>query len=59
VRVEELDRSAASRGFMRLPNEAWFLLCEAHSWFVAAFRAAASKLKVVATRPPLPVSFDS
>ncbi|HEX6899413.1 MAG TPA: hypothetical protein VF789_06850 [Thermoanaerobaculia bacterium] len=41
---EKLDRSPAPR-FHTFTRETWFLLWEAYSLFVAAFRSAAAKLK--------------
>jgi hypothetical protein len=52
-RPETLDRSPAPR-FHAYTREAWFMLWEAYSWFVAAFRTAAAKLKAGDRAAPFP-----
>ena len=52
-RPEKLDRSPAPR-FHAYTREAWFLLWEAYSLFVAAFRTAAAKLKAGDRATPFP-----
>lgn len=52
-RPEKLDRSPAPR-FHAYTREAWFLLWEAYSWFAAAFRTAAAKLKAGDRAAPFP-----
>jgi hypothetical protein len=52
-RPEKLERSPAPR-FHADTREAWFLLWEAYSLFVAAFRTAANKLKAGDRAVPFP-----
>ena len=52
-RPEKLDRSPAPR-FHAFTRESWFLLWEAYSLFVAAFRTAAAKLKAGDRAAPFP-----
>ncbi|HEY9421651.1 MAG TPA: hypothetical protein VIW92_09565 [Thermoanaerobaculia bacterium] len=52
-RPEKLDRSPAPR-FHAYTREAWFMLWEAYSFFVAAFRTAAAKLKAGDRAAPFP-----
>ena len=52
-RPEKLDRSPAPR-FHASTREAWFVLWEAYSLFVAAFRTAAAKLKAGDRAAPFP-----
>jgi hypothetical protein len=52
-RPEKLDRSPAPR-FHAYTREAWFMLWETYSWFMAAFRTAAGKLKAGDRAAPFP-----
>jgi len=53
-RPKKLDRSPAPPRFHAYTREAWFMLWESYSWFVAAFRTAAAKLKSGDRAAPFP-----